>query len=83
MCGVEFEGEALVYLDPSLGVTISQIQEKIKGKNVIKNNSALILFNGIENLYLDGSLIVKNQIKDKKIENKMYVKKIEADTKDD
>jgi hypothetical protein len=56
-------------LKPSLGITVEQIKNKIKGENIIKNNSALIIHEGFENLYVDGSVIIQNQVKDVKINN--------------
>jgi hypothetical protein len=83
LCGVEFEGTAYVYLHPKVGLTLEELRKKIKGKNLIKNNSTLILFDGFENLYLDGSLRIENFCKDKKVENKQYVKKVEVGNDDE
>ncbi len=59
-------------LKPSLGVTFKEIKEKIKGINKISVNSALVLYDGVENLKLNGSLVVKNHAVNLTVENKSY-----------
>ncbi len=59
-------------LKPSLGVTFKEIKEKIKGINKISANSAIVLYDGIENLNLNGSLVVKNHAANLIVENKSY-----------
>lgn len=72
ICGVQFEGPAYVVLKPSLGVTFKEIKEKIKGTNIIAANSALVLYDGIENLNLNGSLVVKHNAVNFTVENTTY-----------
>ena len=59
-------------LKPSLGVTFKEIKQKIKGNNKISANSALVLYAGIENLSLNGSLVVKQNAANLTVENKSY-----------
>jgi len=64
-----------IVLEPSFGVTRKEIREKVKGKNVISENSTLVLDGDIslENVNLDGSVWAQSNLKDFEFKDKNYL----------